>query len=64
MEEAFHEKVFRYQPNVIIWFSAIQSAGERWRELLERASAIYDKKQESASAKRKRSFSPKKLPRP
>jgi hypothetical protein len=25
---------------VIIWFSAIQSAGERWRELLERASAI------------------------
>lgn len=40
MEEAFHEKVFRYQPNVIIWFSAIQSAGERWRELLESASAI------------------------
>ena len=40
MEESFHEKVFRYQPNVIIWFSAIQSAGERWRELLERASAI------------------------
>ena len=32
MEESFHEKVFRYQPNVIIWFSAIQSAGERWRE--------------------------------
>ena len=39
---------------------------KRWRTLeralLERASAI--KKQESASAKRKRSFSPKKLPRP
>lgn len=63
MEESFHEKVFRYQPNVIIWFSAIQSAGERWRELCWNAPAPY-KKQESASAKRKRSFSPKKLPRP
>ena len=40
---------------------------KRWRTLeralLERAIAPY-KKQESASAKRKRSFSPKKLPRP
>jgi hypothetical protein len=31
--------------------------------MLERATAPY-KKQKSASAKRKRSFSPKKLPRP
>jgi len=63
--ESFHEKVSVPIPakcdNLVLGDS------KRWRTLeralLERAIAPY-KKQESASAKRKRSFSPKKLPRP
>lgn len=65
MESSFHEKVSVPIPakcdNLVLGDS------KRWRTLeralLERAIAPY-KKQESASAKRKRSFSPKKLPRP